>query len=169
MQILQGQLQNINQKNPPQTIKISNGIFPTWQFQSKYIQCLDVVAHNPTAIMQETTVTEFHSSLVCEFLRNLFRIFINVLLEFKWYDKKDCVCSGKVWGNWGLTFINRLSKQMMTLHLRTEMHWIKDNVTKPIAPYQFQYKCAIYAHSQAQGYVSIIDSVVMNSKSEGIL
>ena len=85
-------------------------------FQSKDTQCLDVVARNPTARMQETSVTESHSpaprvfntlrptkmvdishsSLVCEFLRNLFRDFINVLLNSKGYDKKkDCVSSGE--------------------------------------------------------------------------
>ena len=31
------------------------------KFQSKYKQCLDVVARNPTALMQKTSVTELHS------------------------------------------------------------------------------------------------------------
>ena len=92
------------------------------KLQSKYTQCLDVVACNPTALMQEISVTELlspatwvfnilrpkktaeisYSSLVCGFLGNLFRNFINVLLQFKGYDKKkDCICSGKCWGDLG--------------------------------------------------------------------
>ena len=42
-------------------------------------------------------------------------------------------------------------------------------MTKTIASHQLQYKYAINTHSQAQEYVSIIDSVVMNRESEGIL
>ena len=59
------------------------------KFQSKYTQCLDVVARNPTALMQKTSVTELHSpatralrptkmadisysSLVCEFFKETF-------------------------------------------------------------------------------------------------
>ena len=79
------------------------------KFQSKYTQCLDVAARNPTALMQETSVTELHlpatkvsntlrskkwltfrtAHLYVSFLRNLFRNFINVLLKFKGYDKKS--------------------------------------------------------------------------------
>ena len=78
------------------------------KFQSKYTQCLHVVALYPTALMQETSVTELHSPatrvfntlrpkkmadishswLVCEFFKELFRNFINVLLNFKGYDNK---------------------------------------------------------------------------------
>ena len=90
------------------------------KFQPKYTQCLDLGAHNPSAHMQETGVTELHSPATrvfntlrpkkmtfrtahsyVSFLRNLFRNFVNVLLKFKGYDKKDCVCSVKCWGDLG--------------------------------------------------------------------
>ena len=70
-------------------------------------KCIDVGAYNPSAHMQETSVTELHSpatrvfntvrpkklhfaQLTClwVFLRNLFRNFVNVLLKFIGYDKK---------------------------------------------------------------------------------
>ena len=67
-----------------------------------------MVARNPTALMQETSVKELHSPatrvfnklrpkkwltfrtahLYVSFLKNIFRNLINVLLKFKRYDKK---------------------------------------------------------------------------------
>ena len=71
---------------------------------------------------------------------------------------------------WGLAFINLLSKQMDDPTLK-DIHALnqgKCDKTNCIISISIQVR-AIHAHSQSQGYISIIDSVVMNSESEGIL